>query len=50
MKIAGEIIGRLISVLLHKGLLTDSECTFILSPLSEVLVKANMRYTKGAEE
>lgn len=36
MKIVGEIIGRLIYVLFHKGLLTDSEYTFILSPLSKL--------------
>lgn len=35
MKIVGEIIGRLIYVLYHKGLLTDREYTFILSPLSK---------------
>lgn len=33
MKIVGEIIGRLIYVLFHKGLLTDNEYTYILSPL-----------------
>lgn len=36
MKIVGEIIGRLIYVLFHKGLLTESEYTFILSPLSKL--------------
>lgn len=35
MKIVGEIIGRLIYVLFHKGLLTDSEYIFIISPLIE---------------
>ncbi len=33
MKIVGAIIGRLIYVLFHKGLLTDIEYTYILSPL-----------------
>ena len=39
MKIVGEIIGRLIYVLFHKGLLTDSEYTFILSPLIKLAKK-----------
>lgn len=36
MKIVGEIIGRLIYVLFHKGLITESEYIFILGPLSKL--------------